>query len=526
MELEEGPRQTHPAAQLPAAHQMHTHSHTVRRKRTPPPPGCSAVPILMFASLPILQWPRLCAFFSPLLCLTFCPTQLQRSEEPPPSLAAESNRAKAARVRGTSLRMPSQRAVRSAQAFLGNAPLTSAREDLGLEDVPHNDEGLRRLAADANWSAVLLLAEQLAAETPHEVSAKLRYTLVQVTAHFSMQRYAAAKKLVDALGDLNSDRFIDPATNESVVPFSLRFISALLPSYCGTAMETQRRLYVLLDECQSHAGVAASPAWEARLKRVQRALVVSHYQAEQYAEAIRLSEAMISAERYDDEERADFRVLQQMLQLQQLATLCLHCGNTLLAEDVFRAIEGLSTADETDDVQQFHRFLLMLNRALWLTFNNKADEAAHIFREVARGTSEFCRDLGTAGTCPAAVPTVSLSTSATAGLAAARAQSALCQKAFHRLWVDAATSHVACIPYEATRNKSPTTLMAGIIGTLEGYLRQNPVELLHCDAFLSNSVRFYTLEGGAQQKKMGLLTDMLEVFRYERGCLPPLDKMV
>ncbi|ESL08056.1 hypothetical protein TRSC58_04249 [Trypanosoma rangeli SC58] len=428
--------------------------------------------------------------------------------------------------------MPSQHSLNSVRAFLGSVPATSVREDLGLQDVPHSDEGLRRLAADANWSAVLLLAEQLVAEvdadTPQEIAAKLRYTLVQVTAYFSMQRYAAAKKLVDALGDLNSDRFTDPATNESVVPFSLRFIGALLPSYCGTPMETQRRLYALLGECQKHAGGAASAVWGTRLKRVQRALVVSHYQAEQYAEAMRLSEAMISAERYDDEEGADFGVLQQMLQLQRFATLCLRCGNPFLAEDVFRAIAGLNTVDETDDVRQFHRFLLMVNRALWLTFNDKADEAAHIFREVARGTSEFCRGLSTATQPTTVVPTVSSQqlTGATAGLAAVRAQSALCRKAFHQLWVDAATSHVTCIPYEATRSKNPTTVMTGIIDTLEGYLRENPVELLHCDAFLGNSARFYTLEGGAPQKKMELLADMLEVFCFERGCIPPLERMV
>ncbi|RNF18995.1 hypothetical protein TcG_04739 [Trypanosoma cruzi] len=429
--------------------------------------------------------------------------------------------------------MPSPHSLNSVQAFLGNLPVESVREDLEVEDVPQNDEGLRLMAADANWSGVLLLAERLGAEadadTIQGLACKLRYTLVQVTAYFSMQRYAAAKKLVDAVGDLNSDRFTDPVTKESIVPFSLRFISALLPSYCGSAVETQCRLYVLLEECQKHAGVAVSPLRKARVKRIQRALVVSYYQTEKYADAIRLSEEMIAAERYDDGdyEGADFRVLKQMLQLQQLATLCLHSGDIFLAEDVFRAIDGLSTAEESDDVQNFHRFLITINRALWLTFNDRAGEASQIFREVARGTSEFCRIPNAAEKSSSVVPTVSSQRqTSTAPLYAANTQSALCHKAFHQLWVSAATSHLSCIPYEATLNKNPTTLMASLIDTMEGYLRQNPVELLHSDAFLGNSVRLYTLEGGANRKKLDLLADMLEVFRCERGCIPPLDNMV
>ncbi|KAF8296940.1 hypothetical protein TcBrA4_0069250 [Trypanosoma cruzi] len=93
--------------------------------------------------------------------------------------------------------MPSPHSLNSVQAFLGNLPVESVREDLEVEDVPQNDEGLRLMAADANWSGVLLLAERLGAEadadTIQGLACKLRYTLVQVTAYFSMQRYAAAK---------------------------------------------------------------------------------------------------------------------------------------------------------------------------------------------------------------------------------------------------------------------------------------------------------------------------------------------
>ncbi|KAH9577833.1 hypothetical protein LSM04_006627 [Trypanosoma melophagium] len=426
--------------------------------------------------------------------------------------------------------MPSQQSLRSAGAFLGSVPPELVRQERTAETVPRNEDGLRLLAADGNWNGVALLAEQLStaarSDTISGVAAKLRYILVQVTAYFSMQKYAAAKKLVDALGDLTSGRFVDPATGESVVPFSLSFIAALLPSYCGATMDSQRRLYDLLSQCRQRADMTNPSVWDARVKRVLRALIVSHYQAEQYSEALRLFEETIVAEKYDDNEKnADYVVLRQMLHLQQFATLCLHCGNIFLAEDVFRAIESLETSDESADVRQFHQFLVAVNQALWMAFNDRVEEAAHVFREVARGTREFCRGLNkVTQTALTNVPT--LSTQKPTVTANAEAQAALCRVAFHQMWVNAAVSHITCMPYEATRGKNPTTVMSSIIDTMEGYLRRDPVELLNSDAFLGNCVRLYTLEGDTRQKKVEMLADLLEVFRCDRNSAPPLGKMV
>ncbi|KEG11036.1 hypothetical protein DQ04_03041070 [Trypanosoma grayi] len=436
--------------------------------------------------------------------------------------------------------MPSPSSLKTAQAFLGNIPTEWVRRECTLDGVPHNEDGLRCLAANANWNGVAMLAEELSAkisgDTLTDVAARLRFYLVQVTAYFSMQRYAAAKKLVDALGDLGSDRFLDPATQESVVPFSLRFISALLPSYCGAVMDTQRRLYNLLEECQQHVGTTtgstkaettaktAASMWKARLKRVQRALIVSHYESEQYSEALRLCETTIAAEHYDDEENEDYVVMRQMLHLQQLATLCLRCGNVFLAEDAFQAIEGLSTADESADVQQFHRFLAALNRALWLTFNDRIEEGASLFRDVARGTQDLCRGPANVAQTAPNMPTVSAPRKTVT--AEEKAQSALCRAASRQLWVSAATSHLVCMLYETTQSKGPKAVMGGVIETLEEYLRHDPIGLLHSDAFLGNSVRLYTLEGDTRQKKVEMLSDLLEVFRCDRDSAPQLGKMV
>ncbi|ORC92890.1 uncharacterized protein TM35_000022160 [Trypanosoma theileri] len=426
--------------------------------------------------------------------------------------------------------MPSQQSLRSAEVFLGNVSTELVRQERSAETVPRNEDGLRLLAADGNWNGVALLAEQLSAaarsDTICGVTAKLRYILVQVTAYFSMKKYAAAKKLVDTLGDLSSGRYVDPSTGESVVPFSLSFIAALLPGYCGATMDSQRRLYDLLSKCRQRAEMTKSSIWDARIKRVLRALIVSHYQTEQYSEALRLFEESIVAEKYNDknEKKSNCAVVRQMLHLQQFATLCLHCGNIFLAEDIFRVIENIGTSNESEDVRQLHQFLVAVNQALWMSFNDRVEEAAHVFREVARGTREFCRGLNKVTETSSNVPT--LSAQRTAGTADAQAQSALCRVAFHQMWVNAATSHITCMPYETTRGKNPTTVMSSIIETMEGYLRRDPVELLHSDAFLGNCVRLYTLEGDTRQKKVEMLADMLEVFRCDRDSAPPLGKMV
>lgn len=58
-----------------------------------------------------------------------------------------------------------------------------------------------------------------------------------------------------AINDNNNNNIINTTREgygESVVPFSLRFIAALIPFYVGVIMESEKRLDHLLAVCERH----------------------------------------------------------------------------------------------------------------------------------------------------------------------------------------------------------------------------------------------------------------------------------
>lgn len=428
--------------------------------------------------------------------------------------------------------MPQPSALQSARSFLGTVAEDSVRCDRGLDSVPHNEAGLRCLAADGNWSAVAELAERLSAaeteETAEGLSKRLQFILVQVTANFHMQRYNVAKKLVESLGDLNSERYIDPKTSESTVPFSLRFISAIIPLYIGTKMDSQQRLYALLRDCRENLGKYASAVWVARIKRVQRALVVSHYQVEQYSEALRIYNELIAVEgNADGDDMGSYALLRRMLHLHQFAALALFCGNASFANSIYQSIASINVSEAAPCVQNFHECLVDFNTGIWLSFNGKVQDSMKVFCDVATKSREYYCTLGASQLMSTDVPTVSnRQLKFVADGCDALALSELCRHAFHQLLVNATTSHVVTMPYEALRGKAPATMLGGTIRTMEDYLRNDPVGLLSSDAFISNGVRLYTLEGGTQMRRLELLNDLIEVFRCDRASAPPIEKIV
>ncbi|KAG8344127.1 hypothetical protein ERJ75_000252700 [Trypanosoma vivax] len=430
--------------------------------------------------------------------------------------------------------MPSPSSVTNARGFLGGLSDGAMREDHLLEKVAANESGLRALAADGDWSGVGRLAERLIAgltdDSPANLATKLRYTLVQVTAFIHLRRYSAAKEVVDALGDLKGDCYVDPMNGESLVPFSIFFIRALLPSYLGAEAVSQQCLYALLEECRERAKAALTSVWSARVDRVLRALVVSHYRCEQYGRAIRmLGELVASAWGNEAGKFSEFTALRHLLCLQQFATLCLQSGNILLARNALRAVESFKVSGCSVSVQKFHEYLIALNKGIWLAFNDHSEDATHVFGEVARGAREHFYQLNsTPGVAANTVtdPQTFPDAPECGGGRDAQMCGRLCRLALMQLHVDAATSHVTCMPYRVSEGKMGNVAVGSVIELAETYLRQEPVALLSSDTFLANSVRLYTLESVAQQEKLCTLADLLEVFRCDRQSAPNVDEIV
>lgn len=380
-------------------------------------------------------------------------------------------------------------------------------------------------------------------------SARLPYVLVQVTAHLKMRRIAAAKKVIDGLGDIEGEGFRHPITRESFAPFSLRLVAAFVPLYLGAPMEAQKKLYALLEECLAHerrcgapsslpsplarspsacdadaAGAAASAAtvalqrrWTQRVQRVQRALLHVHVHMNQQSLAHNMVGQVLRSERLWQDAvhdlSDDLYELRHALQLQQLFFLALHVGDAQRALSVYgslRTVAGraavpaaaLSNAD-------LCRLILLTCDAFLCVFKGEYSTAVQLLREVV--------DTVTA-----------MKVSSAAAHPQASADGAVSEAALRRwvlqdVGVNAQVSLATCLPY--CNDADPASLMTGLCGTLEGYAKAEPHVLCNSDAFVESLVRFYTLAGD-RKPNLERLSDLLEVFRCDRGSLPSLEALV
>ncbi|KAG5501936.1 hypothetical protein JKF63_04206 [Porcisia hertigi] len=517
--------------------------------------------------------------------------------------------------------MASGEAVESARRFCGPelyaASATHAR--VSLADVPLSPDGLRLLASNGNWSEVLALAERLEAEAaaqaerharkcgavprsasppdpPKRVrpvdlqeeksatqsspvvgmttaaspdsglsadaaarSARLPFVLVQVIANLKMRRVAAAKKVIDAQGDIEGgEEFRHPVTRESFAPFSLRLIAAFFPLYVGAPMEAQKKLYALLEECLSHerscctagsdvrmpaiegdvagrpsaVSVALQRTWTQRVLRVQRALLHVHIHMNQHSLAYSLVERILRTEdawhhKFQDLPD-DLYQLRHVLQLQQLFCLALHVGDSFHAQTTHAAIRKIATGNSAQcDTQvtssnavsstSLCKLITLSCDAFLAVFKSEYSEAMRLFRQVIDTAVDMKQALGTAAD---AVDTDGCSSSASEGFIS---EETLRRCVLQDICANAQVSFATCQAYRS--DCDPTTHMSNLCTTLEGFAKAEPQVLCSSDAFLESLVRFYTLSGDRTDKLKGL-ADLLEVFRCDRGSLPNLEALV
>ncbi|AYU79773.1 hypothetical protein, conserved [Leishmania donovani] len=516
--------------------------------------------------------------------------------------------------------MASEKAVESAKGFCGPAMYAASamHARITLTDVPPSADGLRLLASNGNWSEVLALAERLATEvaakarrhpfkyasvpwstsppestlrvspehpqeeplttqSPPETdvtaaassasrfstdaavrSARLPYVLVQVTANLKMRRIAAAKKVVDALGDIEGEGFRHPVTRESFAPFSLRVVAALLPLYVGAPMEAQKKLYALLEECLRHerqcgaansqarisaavgadavehsaASAALQRTWTRRVLRVQRALLHVHIHMNQQSLAHSLAEQVLRSEEIWHHKFHDLsdelHQLRHALHLQQLFCLALHIGDASRAHATHAAIQKIAAANGADSSTEatpsnvvsnanLCKLVVLSCDAFMAVFRGEFREAVRLFRDVIDAAADMKQALRAAadgsGTDVHSSPVSDDCIS----------EDALRRWVLQDICANAQVSHATCQAY--CSDADPTKLMSSLCTTLEGYAKAEPHVLCNSDAFVESLVRFYTLSGD-RKANLNRLADLLEVFRCDRMSLPNLEALV
>ncbi|CCW70699.1 unnamed protein product [Phytomonas sp. Hart1] len=466
--------------------------------------------------------------------------------------------------------MSTHRAAETACKFLGydfrgDPRRWQARKCITEADVPHTDDGLRVLAANGNWSEVVSLAmklEETAVENRHhcvlhnkegnlvqsaepmlELVARLPYILVQVISYFKMQRVEEAKKLLDTLGDIEGDVFLDPITRENLAPFSLRFLSSLIPFYMSNPMETLKRLYKLLDEHDKYAlnsfslpSKSFGKKCEQRVKRIQRALIYVYYSTGKFELAIKTFQKMINLDEMVSRMIEDTKCWSQskriryVLLLQQFACLCLHCGNAVMSGEAFDMIvmisrENSSSSFFSDNPSKIineevdgssaeatlYKHIINMNEGFKLIISGKFGEAAECFRFLALQVSSDINDRS-----------IQTSDSNTRDSLVVDTLSGV---VLQQLKSNAQTSHCTSLLYGSHEDKDDETFLTQIKDTLEHYLREDPSTIMQSDAFLGDLVRVYAL-CGERKEKLEHLAGILEVFRCDAASLPNMEKMV
>jgi hypothetical protein len=397
----------------------------------------------------------------------------------------------------------SNRMATDVQKFFGGSlPGPLIRPRLTSMDVPQDDSGIRQLATTGAWLAAQQLAERLEAKaldpaTKAPTDLSLRYTLVRVTAFLKMNQPDAAKRALDALGP-DILRAAVAAAGESAkkaptAPFSLVFLHALVPGFLGQPAVSQGRLYDLLAVCegwQSH-GVLDRLLWKSRSKRVRRALVGSHLEANELEVAISILSDLAECE--TDE-------VAHLWNLQQLGCLCLRSGNVFLALEVFKTIENTAVDDEPGtpqgyDVGEFKKLIASVNKGLLMAFRGEYAEAQQLFRSVA---SDGYQPTATSPGDPP--PLVALLKSCCV-----------------------ASAEGTCAAYLAAPKGSDEATARSIqqvVSQLEVVIAKSPKALVGMDAALVTLSRLYQLEGEHGAAKTATLANLVEMFRCGREALP------
>ncbi|XP_010555359.1 PREDICTED: trafficking protein particle complex subunit 12-like [Tarenaya hassleriana] len=178
-----------------------------------------------------------------------------------------------------------------------------------LDELTHDLDSLHELATRGSWQAILDKVARARASSllskPHE---HLTYLTFQVLALTKLRRSADAAQELDSLHDFDGSHYryesypeIYPDRAGSMVPFSLRWLYALIPTKLDNRQEGLDRLYILLDfvrerirEKESKNLDASVDVWKRREVFVMSCLLGLHLGHKEFGVSMELIKELLN----------------------------------------------------------------------------------------------------------------------------------------------------------------------------------------------------------------------------------------
>ncbi|KAL8167427.1 hypothetical protein V2J09_008926 [Rumex salicifolius] len=223
-------------------------------------------------------------------------------------------------------------------------PLTSQRYT-NLNDLGHELSSLQELAFRGSWRSILDKVSRARTlsllRLPHDHLLYLSFNVLSLT---KLRRFSEAVDDIDSLEDLDSSVYryesypkLYPNRFGSMVPFSLRWVHAQLPSMLGKRNETLDRLYKLLDFVRSQIRVkkglgnleVSSNVWTKREEFVMSTIIRHHLNQKEFAVCLDLMRDMLAKDPNNP------------VLLTKLGYVQMQFGNLGGARDSFGKVEGL-----------------------------------------------------------------------------------------------------------------------------------------------------------------------------------------
>lgn len=218
-----------------------------------------------------------------------------------------------------------------------------------LNDLSHELSSLQDLATRGSWRSVVDKVSRARSlsllQKPHDHLTYLSYNVLALT---KLRRFAEASAELDSLEDLDGSHYqyqsyphVYPNRLGSMVPFSLRWLHALIPIKLGNRQEGLDRLYFLLDFVRTKLkekekekeGVGdlsvSAKAWKKREVFVTNSIIGLHLNNKEFSVCLSLIRGLLSHDSGDP------------VLLSKLGYIQMQIGDLEGAKRSFNRVEGL-----------------------------------------------------------------------------------------------------------------------------------------------------------------------------------------
>ncbi|KAL6220056.1 hypothetical protein ACLB2K_007814 [Fragaria x ananassa] len=188
-------------------------------------------------------------------------------------------------------------------------PLTS--HFTSLNDLAHELASLQDLATRGSWRSILDKVTRARAQSlltkPHDHLVYFTYNVLALT---KLRRFTDAAAEIDSLEDLSSLRYkyegypdVYPGRVGSMVPFSLRWMYALIPMKLGRRQDGLDRLYLLLDfvrrKVKEKIEIGSDDVWRRREMFVMNGIIGVHLNHKELAACLSLIKELLNRDYTD-----------------------------------------------------------------------------------------------------------------------------------------------------------------------------------------------------------------------------------